>query len=76
MAKSFLRGHPIEYNGRKWVYSDNKAPIDSEVRVCVRCGQQRTPEGYDACLGYLPGVTAACCGHGVEEPYNIKGESV
>jgi hypothetical protein len=24
-----------------------------------------TPEGYDACLGYLPGVDAACCGHGV-----------
>lgn len=22
------------------------------------------PRGPDACLGYLPGVFAACCGHG------------
>lgn len=36
---------------------------------CVRCGEMPTKEGYDACLGSLPGVFAACCGHGVEEGY-------
>jgi hypothetical protein len=28
-----------------------------------------TPEGHDAYLGTLPGVSAACCGHGKEEGY-------
>jgi hypothetical protein len=30
-----------------------------------------TSEGYDACLGFIPGVESACCGHGVEEPYQM-----
>ena len=32
--------------------------------VCDHCDLQRTPEGYDGCLGKLPGVMNACCGHG------------
>ena len=28
-----------------------------------------TEDGHDACLGALPGVIAACCGHGVKEGY-------
>ncbi len=31
---------------------------------CAACGQLPTPEGHDACLGTLPGVWNACCGHG------------
>jgi hypothetical protein len=31
---------------------------------CPLCGMVRTREGYDACLGELPGVSNACCGHG------------
>ncbi len=31
-----------------------------------------TPEGYDACLGKLPDVVYACCGHGItEKAYRI-----
>jgi hypothetical protein len=36
---------------------------------CPECGSQPTPEGYDACLGKLPGVKFACCGHGREQGY-------
>jgi hypothetical protein len=36
---------------------------------CVKCGQMPTKEGHDACLGTLPGVIDACCGHGVKEAY-------
>ena len=36
---------------------------------CTRCGEPPTKEGYDKCLGHLPGVTAGCCGHGVEPGY-------
>lgn len=38
-----------------------------EPLPCVRCGRSPTPEGHDACLGYLPGVESACCGHGITE---------
>jgi len=35
------------------------------TEICPLCKKtKRTKEEYDSCLGYLPGVTAACCGHG------------
>ena len=70
MATSHIRGNQIEHQGQ-WVYSDNKASILIE-RPCVRCGEMPTEKGYDACLGYLEGVTSACCGHGVSVAI-IKG---
>ena len=30
---------------------------------CEEC-QVECPEGPDPCLGWIPGVTQACCGHG------------
>lgn len=38
-------------------------------RPCPQCHQLPTPEGHDACLGYIPGVLHACCGHGVQRGY-------
>ena len=39
-------------------------------RACVACGLKRTEAyGPDPCLGYLPGVRNACCGHGVQYGY-------
>jgi hypothetical protein len=32
--------------------------------VCPVCKQARGPDGHDPCLGALPGVKYACCGHG------------
>ena len=40
---------------------------------CPKCGQLPTDEGHDACLGELPGVKFACCGHGVAIGYIIFG---
>jgi len=71
MIKSYERGHVILYLNNEWVYADNKKPITGK-RQCVRCGRKPTQERYDACLGYLPKVSSACCGHGVEDPYKIK----
>ncbi len=31
---------------------------------CKRCFIQRTAGGHDPCISNLPGVKAACCGHG------------
>jgi hypothetical protein len=72
MVTGYTRGNPIEYVNGEWVYSNDKVPIANEERPCTRCGRMPTPEGYDACLGHIPGATSACCGHGVEKPYVIK----
>jgi len=37
---------------------------------CARCGKLPDSNGHDACLGELPGVIAACCGHGSKKNYN------
>lgn len=35
-------------------------------RICESCHESLPPDctGPDACIGYLPGVWNACCGHG------------
>lgn len=70
---TYERGHLVYWDkkARKWRYADT-GEIAEDKRVCIRCGELPTPEGYDACLGYIPGVNSACCGHGVEEPYKVK----
>ena len=70
MITSYSRGHPIEYNGLEWIYSDTKTALDVD-RPCANCGKSPTDEGYDACLGYIPKATSACCGHGMEEGYKV-----
>ena len=66
MTEKF-RGHPVEYDGTQWVYSDDKTPTVEgwKERPCGHCGKHMTPEGHDGCLGTLPGLMNACCGHGV-----------
>ncbi|MCF8009252.1 MAG: hypothetical protein K9K32_05755 [Halanaerobiales bacterium] len=70
MATSQSRGHRTEYINGRWVYSDTKEPINFTERPCANCGYYPTKEGHDYCLGTLPGVRNACCGHGdIEEAY-------
>jgi hypothetical protein len=40
-------------------------------KICELCRRPRTPEGDDPCLGRLPGVINACCGHGREPGFLI-----
>jgi len=65
------KGYQITYNveNEQWIYVDTKEPVENNPRPCKRCGQLPTKEGYDACLGKLPGVKNACCGHGYEDGY-------
>ena len=63
-AGSHWRGWPIYWDGQAWRYKDNDQPTAGNERPCGSCGQDRTPEGHDPCLGTLPGVRNACCGHG------------
>lgn len=66
-VKPLLRGHVIEWRDQ-WYYVDTNQPtIETwEGRPCGHCGKYNTAEGHDGCLGELPGVVNACCGHGQE----------
>lgn len=76
-ARAYSRGWPIERVGDEWVYSDTKQPcFGNDRRPCARCGRPPTEEGYDACLGHIPGAAAACCGHGVEDGWVTMAEDL
>lgn len=50
-------------------------------KLCPKCGEKQTKDGHDACLGCLPGVMNACCGHGnlgAAKPYVqfLDGKSI
>jgi hypothetical protein len=47
----------------------------SELRTCVVCGAKVGPDRPDACLGRLPGVVEACCGHGQQRKAYIHFDS-
>lgn len=64
---SYLHGHKITFKNDRWIYSDTKEPISKNPRPCKKCGA--AIKDYDHCLGMLPGVINACCGHGVDEGY-------
>lgn len=39
--------------------------------LCARCFRELPEEGPDPCLGMLPGVEFACCGHGKGRGYIV-----
>lgn len=65
MITSKLRGHIIILRGKEWFYKDTNTPTAGNARLCGHCGKNDTKEGHDGCLGALPGLMNACCGHGV-----------
>ncbi|NIR52905.1 hypothetical protein GWO43_30255 [candidate division KSB1 bacterium] len=69
-----LKGHPIKWDGSRWVYFDTGEPTEMNPRPCGYCGRPDTPEGHDGCLGTLPGVNNACCGHGNEREAYVQFE--
>ena len=71
MQRSYSRGWPIHYDGTNWRYNDTKV-IVNDSRPCKKCGHAPNKDGTDFCLGYINGISAACCGHGVTKKYFIK----
>lgn len=61
-----LRFPDLPSAGRKVVRADE--PVDTQG-PCGGCGEDVVPGAPDPCLGYLPGVKFACCGHGKHEGY-------
>ena len=64
--RAYVYGHVAEWRDG-WVYEDTGEIVTP--RPCPQCGQSPTPEGYDACLGEIPGALGACCGHGLYVGY-------
>lgn len=76
-SKSFFRGHPTVWLDGRWVYADTGEELPAtggKVRPCAKCGLLTTlGEGeVDPCLGVLPGVDNACCGHGVRSKAYVR----
>jgi hypothetical protein len=61
-----LRGLEIFEIMGEWFYVHTLQPTADmwEDLPCGHCGLHFTPEGHDGCLGTIPGVMNACCGHG------------
>lgn len=77
-ATSFFRGHPLIWVEDKWVYEDDHADMPAqggETRPCKKCGLVFPLGGVDPCLGMLPGVDKACCGHGVRLASYVRFEN-
>lgn len=76
-VRSYWRGNEIYYDNAidEWRYTSDGALVKDSDRPCGYCGQERTPEGHDPCLGTLPGVVNACCGHGNRSEAYIQFEN-
>ncbi len=68
VARGAHRGNPITFDEVtwRWLYGDGVRVDDDPERACGRCGRESTLDGHDRCLGTLPGVMNACCGHGAD----------
>ena len=86
-ARAHFRGHPIHWDDAvisddglsvgAWLYSDTgeRVGFSSSVRPCAACGQVFAGANHgdpDPCLGNLPGVDNACCGHGVRSQAYVR----
>lgn len=67
--RTFFHGHEAVFREDLdgWYYEDTGEKVGE--RPCPKCGEPPTPEGDDACIGHVEGVSGACCGHGQREPY-------
>lgn len=72
-ATGYMRGHAVYY-GECWRYRDTGEATRRD-RPCAHCRLDATPEGHDGCLGALPGVRNACCGHGRRSEAYVEFDS-
>jgi hypothetical protein len=72
-AITYLYGREIYYIGNEWCWAEDMTPIGMPWRVCPHCGKyplEDHEDPPDPCMGWVPGIRYACCGHGnIEEAY-------
>lgn len=71
---SLIRGNRVELKNDEFVYSDTKETVKDhwKTKACGYCGLNFTKEGHDGCIGEIPNVMNACCGHGIENDAYIQ----
>lgn len=76
VVKGHHRGHTIfwDESTQNWYYADGTIEHANDRKKCAYCGMPPTKEGYDYCLGYIPGAKFACCGHGGKQKRYIVWE--
>jgi hypothetical protein len=68
-ASSFLNGNKVIWNDEEKVWQYPSGQNTHRPKRCPKCDKLPDKNGHDKCLGTLPGVAFACCGHGVEDGY-------
>ncbi len=71
MSDDYYRGNKTLCVFGGWYYADT-LEIVSNLRGCGICKKPFTKEGHDPCLGTLPGVANACCGHGRDDEAYVQ----
>lgn len=75
-ATGYIRGRAAHYDGSIYRWDDTDEPAGPTwggvERPCPECGEMATAEGYDSCIGFVPGATSVCCGHGAERPILVQ----
>lgn len=63
---SKFRGHKIECINNEWIFCETGKFVKETWKEmpCGYCNVKDTAVGHDGCLGTLPGIMNACCGHG------------
>lgn len=67
-----LRGNKIINILGNFLYADTLEPTANNERPCGHCGENFDADGHDGCLGIMPGVMNACCGHGDEDQAYVQ----
>lgn len=65
-----IRGNKVTWDVdlQEWLFDDGVA-TKGEMRACTYCHRSPDEVGRDPCLGYIPAVSSACCGHGGGDSY-------
>lgn len=59
------RGNRMHFANGIWKYARDGVEVSQEPsRACGHCGRENDEAGHDGCIGFVPGVVSACCGHG------------
>lgn len=77
MITGYFRGHKIYWDEALfgWRYADDHSlhpGWGGEIRPCAKCGAVFGMHEPDPCLGVLPGVDNACCGHGIRTEAYVR----
>lgn len=74
---AYINGNQVtSTNGHDWQYTDGSPhKIGVTVRPCPCCNSLPADGEPDGCLGSLPGVKNACCGHGIDGESYIEFEN-